>query len=407
MQMSDEFGVTLHQFRETKGFSQKKLAEKVGVTHSTVSRWETSGGQPKPNRDKVIELGKALGLDKTDTDTLLSKAGYARLGPGEIDIERMLDGLRPRWRQTWLLHHRMKWTEDRVMSFLRIDEKDFSDDVRIGADFELLQLQRPEEQLQTIVDPILNELKTLKKNQNTEPTRVDPFARQMRDRVHVPSPEKLLVNDLSEGEIQIYDKFGREDGHFYWDSRTGEPAIWLYDGHEHQPDTFLEKNEHFEKFLDKRRRIRPLVNAYKKHGIEYVKGAYKLRDLIETMILKQLLERGYREKIEEELKLNKRIFDDIYVEVIRRFELEGKTDEEKEKVYKPEYTITKARDGIWQLSLGGLSIAKGPAKDLQELKMIHKAAVDSCMMEHSETVEHVLETYEKARGSGEKLRDEL
>lgn len=48
------FGVYLTQVRENSGYSQGKLAKRLGVATSSVSRWET--GQTYPDRVQLINL---------------------------------------------------------------------------------------------------------------------------------------------------------------------------------------------------------------------------------------------------------------------------------------------------------------------------------------------------------------
>ena len=54
------FGERLLEYRTHEGLSQEKLAEKVGVTRQTVSKWETN--QSVPDFDKIIPLCEALGI---------------------------------------------------------------------------------------------------------------------------------------------------------------------------------------------------------------------------------------------------------------------------------------------------------------------------------------------------------
>ena len=52
------FGERLLEYRNREGLSKEKLAEKVGVTRQTVSKWETN--QSVPDFDKIIPLCEAL-----------------------------------------------------------------------------------------------------------------------------------------------------------------------------------------------------------------------------------------------------------------------------------------------------------------------------------------------------------
>ena len=54
------FGERLFEYRNRKGLSQEKLAEKVGTTRQTVSKWEND--QSLPDFDKILPLCEALGI---------------------------------------------------------------------------------------------------------------------------------------------------------------------------------------------------------------------------------------------------------------------------------------------------------------------------------------------------------
>ncbi len=53
-------GERLLEYRNRVGLSQEKLAEKVGVTRQTVSKWETN--QSVPDFDKILPLCEVLGI---------------------------------------------------------------------------------------------------------------------------------------------------------------------------------------------------------------------------------------------------------------------------------------------------------------------------------------------------------
>lgn len=53
-----EFGSTLVRLREGRGWSQGKLARKVGVTQQTIAAWET--GSEFPAQAQLLSLAKAL-----------------------------------------------------------------------------------------------------------------------------------------------------------------------------------------------------------------------------------------------------------------------------------------------------------------------------------------------------------
>ena len=54
------FGERLLEYRNRVGLSQEKLAEQIGVTRQTVSKWETN--QSTPDFDKIIPLCEVLGI---------------------------------------------------------------------------------------------------------------------------------------------------------------------------------------------------------------------------------------------------------------------------------------------------------------------------------------------------------
>lgn len=53
-------GERLLEYRNRVGLSQEKLAEQIGVTRQTVSKWETN--QSTPDFDKIIPLCEVLGI---------------------------------------------------------------------------------------------------------------------------------------------------------------------------------------------------------------------------------------------------------------------------------------------------------------------------------------------------------
>lgn len=59
--MSNYFSTNLKFIRESKGLSQNKLANLVGVNQTTIARWETE--EIAPSIDNVEELAKVLNVD--------------------------------------------------------------------------------------------------------------------------------------------------------------------------------------------------------------------------------------------------------------------------------------------------------------------------------------------------------
>lgn len=54
------------QYRKALGLSQEQLAEQIGVSRQSISKWET--GQSTPELDKLVSLSQVLGIS---TDELL------------------------------------------------------------------------------------------------------------------------------------------------------------------------------------------------------------------------------------------------------------------------------------------------------------------------------------------------
>ena len=52
--------------RKKNGWSQEELAEKLGVTRQSVSKWE--GAQSVPDLERILQIGKVFGVS---TDYLL------------------------------------------------------------------------------------------------------------------------------------------------------------------------------------------------------------------------------------------------------------------------------------------------------------------------------------------------
>lgn len=61
-----KISVKIHQLRKQKGLSQEQLAELLGVSRQSVSKWES--GQTKPDLDKIIPLSSIFNVS---TDYLL------------------------------------------------------------------------------------------------------------------------------------------------------------------------------------------------------------------------------------------------------------------------------------------------------------------------------------------------
>ncbi len=70
------FSGLLRKAREEQGFSQKALAQDVGINPSYINRIE-SRERSAPKREIVLELAESLGLNEMQTDQLLVSGGYS------------------------------------------------------------------------------------------------------------------------------------------------------------------------------------------------------------------------------------------------------------------------------------------------------------------------------------------
>lgn len=61
----DHFGVKIRALRKTMKLSQEDLAREIGVSLSTVQRWETKGGRPiRLARKELERFFREAGMDE-------------------------------------------------------------------------------------------------------------------------------------------------------------------------------------------------------------------------------------------------------------------------------------------------------------------------------------------------------
>lgn len=84
---SNPFSEALSRFRDLAGLTQKQLAQKTHMAHSSINRWEKGGSLPK--RDRVEALDKALELN----GKLIASWRAARGGNGLPEWARDLDAI--------------------------------------------------------------------------------------------------------------------------------------------------------------------------------------------------------------------------------------------------------------------------------------------------------------------------
>jgi len=72
-QMKSEFGKTLKEQREKKGYGLRELARRVGISPGYLSQLENGNALGLPSEETIIELAKALSYDKTKLILLADK----------------------------------------------------------------------------------------------------------------------------------------------------------------------------------------------------------------------------------------------------------------------------------------------------------------------------------------------
>jgi transcriptional regulator with XRE-family HTH domain len=55
-----KLGQRMQKLRENAGLTQRKLAERLGVTVQTVSNWETGHREPRMNPSQTLKLCQSL-----------------------------------------------------------------------------------------------------------------------------------------------------------------------------------------------------------------------------------------------------------------------------------------------------------------------------------------------------------
>ena len=73
----------IYELRKKEGLSQEALAEKLGVSRQSVSKWET--GEATPEVSKLLSLSKLFGVT---TDYLLDDESAEKLQEAEAEEEK-------------------------------------------------------------------------------------------------------------------------------------------------------------------------------------------------------------------------------------------------------------------------------------------------------------------------------
>ncbi len=84
-------GQRIKLFRKNTGFTQTELAERIGVSGQTLSKWECDGGMP--DISQIVPLAKVLGVT---TDSILGMGGSEENDIAEV--RQMADDM---WKEGW------------------------------------------------------------------------------------------------------------------------------------------------------------------------------------------------------------------------------------------------------------------------------------------------------------------
>lgn len=95
--MKYEIGARIRKYREMSGFSQKELAQKIGVSNSRVSNWEQ--GINRPDADILSKLCSALqtspslllGIKLTKDELTEKEWKVIRAYRSHTDVQKSID----------------------------------------------------------------------------------------------------------------------------------------------------------------------------------------------------------------------------------------------------------------------------------------------------------------------------
>jgi transcriptional regulator with XRE-family HTH domain len=84
----EAFRQALRHARQERSWSQRRLAQEVGVSHSAISSWERGSSLPEPAN--VVDLERALTLE---SGTLARMLGYMPLETMRRELRTVLDAI--------------------------------------------------------------------------------------------------------------------------------------------------------------------------------------------------------------------------------------------------------------------------------------------------------------------------
>jgi transcriptional regulator with XRE-family HTH domain len=89
---NERFGVRLKELREAKGWTLRRAADHIGISHRRLGELERgqswgTGNPTRPSRETVVAIAEAYDMPR---DFLLELAGFAREHADLTDSEAML-----------------------------------------------------------------------------------------------------------------------------------------------------------------------------------------------------------------------------------------------------------------------------------------------------------------------------
>lgn len=92
----------IFELRKANGMSQEQLAEKIGVSRQSISKWES--GESTPEMERLIELSKVFNVT---TDYLLKTSEVDQLAIRTETIEKKQERLQAEFQKQHVKNHRI------------------------------------------------------------------------------------------------------------------------------------------------------------------------------------------------------------------------------------------------------------------------------------------------------------
>jgi transcriptional regulator with XRE-family HTH domain len=92
----------IFELRKANGMSQEQLAEKIGVSRQSISRWES--GESVPEIERLVEMSKVF---EVSTDYLLKQSEVDDLTIRTQRLEKEQENLKTEVKEQYVRHHRI------------------------------------------------------------------------------------------------------------------------------------------------------------------------------------------------------------------------------------------------------------------------------------------------------------